>query len=201
MRLVVQEFMSIDGVVQSPQYPDEDSSGGFTRGGWNMPFMDEDAMRWTVEGIQSADAFLFGRGTFEAFAKHWQNAPPEQAPPEIAGPLASRPKLVASTTLRGPLSWSNSRLLEGDAVESVREEKGHGSGTLLCVGSPGLASSLLAGDLVDELRLMIDPVLIGSGKRAFPQKDTVQRFDVSALRTTGAGAILASFVRRSEPSH
>lgn len=199
MRLVVQEFMSLDGVVQSPQYPDEDPSGGFTRGGWNMPYMDEDAMRWTVEGIGSADAFLFGRGTFEAFAKHWASAPPEQAPPDLAGPLNSLPKLVASTTLREPLAWSNARLLAGDVEQTVRKEKQRGSGSLLCIGSPGLVRTLLAADLVDELRLMIDPVLVGSGKRAFPHGDTLRRFDVKSMRTTSTGAILASFVRHSEP--
>lgn len=198
MRLVVQEFMSLDGVVQSPQYPDEDASGGFTRGGWNMPYMDEAAMRWTVEGIQSADAFLFGRGTFEAFAKHWASAPPEQAPPELAGPLNSRPKLVASTTLREPLAWSNARLLAGDVARAVREEKRRGGGTLLCIGSPGLVRTLLAADVVDELRLMIDPVLVGSGKRAFPHGDVLRRFNVKSTQTTSAGAILASFVRQPE---
>lgn len=200
MRLVVQEFMSLDGVVQAPSYPDEDTSAGFTRGGWNIPYMDEDALRWTIEGVQSADAYLFGRGTFEMFAKHWPNASPAQAPPPLAEPLNSRPKFVASTTLREPLGWSHAQLLKGDVVQAVRDKKHSTKGTLLCIGSPGLARTLLEADLVDELRIMIDPLLLGSGKRAFPEGSALRRFEVKSSRATRLGAILATYTRAKDPA-
>lgn len=193
MRLVVQEYMSLDGIVQAPSYPDEDTSGGFTRGGWNAPYIDEDALRWTIESVQSADAYLLGRGTFEMFAKHWPNASPAEAPPPLAEPLNSRPKFVASTTLREPLGWSHAQLLRGDVVQAVWGKKHSGNGTLLCIGSPGLARTLLEADLVDELRLMIDPVLLGSGKRVFPEGNALRRFEVKASRTTRLGAILVTY--------
>lgn len=195
MRLAVQEFMSLDGIVQAPSYPDEDTSSGFTQGGWNMPYMDEDALQWTVEGVQGGDAYLLGRGTFEMFAKHWPKASAAEAPPPLAEPLNSRPKFVASTTLQEPLGWSNAQVLTGDVVQAVRHKKRTGSGMLLCIGSPGLARTLLEADLVDEIRLMIDPVLLGSGKRAFPEGGTLRRFEVKAARTTKGGAILATYTR------
>lgn len=198
MRIVVQEFMSLDGVVQAPSYPDEDTSAGFHRGGWNMAYMDEEALRWTIEGVQRADAYLFGRGTFEMFARHWPNASPAEAPPPLAEPLNARPKLVASTTLREPLGWSRAKLLKGDVRQAVREERQRGTGTLLCIGSPVLARTLLEADLVDELRLMIDPLLLGSGKRAFPEGGGLRRFEVKALRTTKVGAILATYTRAKD---
>lgn len=200
MRLVVQEFMSLDGVVQAPSYREEDTSSGFRRGGWNVAFMDEDARRWTVEGVQSADAFLFGRGTFQMFAKHWPNASPAEAPPVLAEPLNTRPKLVASTTLREPLGWSGAELLKGDVVKAVRERKREGDGILLCIGSPGLARTLLEADLVDALRLMIDPVLLGPGKRAFPEAGAQGRFDLEWSQRTTLGAILATYARSEEPA-
>jgi len=196
MRLAVQEFMSLDGVVQAPNYPGEDTSAGFSKGGWNVPYMDEDALRWTIEGVQSADAYLFGRGTFEMFAKHWPNASLAEAPPPLAEPLNSRPKFVASTTLREPLPWSHAQLLQGDVVAALSEKKRSGDGTLLCIGSPGLAKTLLDADLVDELRLMIDPVLLGTGKRAFPEGVALRRFEVKEARTTKTGAILATYSRK-----
>lgn len=198
MRLVVQEYMSLDGVVQAPSYPGEDASAGFSKGGWNVPYMDEDALRWTIEGVQSADAYLFGRGTFEMFAKHWPSA--SDAPPPLADPLNTRPKLVASTTLREPLAWSHAQLLKGDVVGAVRHKKEGGDGTLLCIGSPRLASTIIEADLADELRLMIDPVLLGSGKRAFPEGGALRRFEVKEARPTRAGAILATYARAKGPA-
>lgn len=200
MRLIVQEYMSLDGIVQAPMYPDEDASGGFDRGGWNMPYMDEDALRWTVEGVQGADAFLFGRGTFVAFAKHWSTAPADQAPPALADPLNLRPKFVVSMTLREPLGWSHSQLLRGDAARAVLDTKRNRHGTLLCIGSPRLARTLLEADLVDALRLMIDPVLVGSGKRAFPDAKGLRRFELQSSQTTRSGAILAAYGRLPTPA-
>src|SRR5262245_40276529 len=113
-RVIVNEFISLDGVAQAPGGPDEDTSGGFRHGGWHMRYMEdreEDARRWVLESIVGAGGFLLGRRTYEIFAAYWPNATQDQQ--VIAEPLNTKPKYVASTTLTEPLEWRNSRLLEG----------------------------------------------------------------------------------------
>src|SRR5919198_130839 len=125
-KLVVNEFMSLDGVAQAPGGADEDRSGGFAHGGWHMTYMgDELARRWVVANIVEAGGFLLGRRTYEIFAAYWPNAPEEEQ--VVAEPLNTKPKYVASTTLADPLEWQNSTLLEGDlreAVAALKEENG-----------------------------------------------------------------------------
>lgn len=158
------EWMSLDGVVQSPMYPDEDTSGGFRHGGWHGPYLDEVAQEWVTETIASADAYLFGRGTYDRFAAYWPTAGPEVR--VLAEPLNTRPKYVASHRPLTP-EWSGAVRLDGDVRDVLGRMKGTEAGTLLLIGSPGLAQSLLAWSFVDELRLMVDPVVVGSGKRLF----------------------------------
>ncbi len=164
-KLIATEWMSLDGVVQAPSYPEEDRSGGFDRGGWHTRYFDDLSMNWVVETVGGAGGYVLGRGTYEIFAGHWPSASEEEQ--ALAEPLNTRPKSVASTTLIEPLEWQHSALLRGDVGEAVRALKAEDGDDLLVIGSPGLVQSLLAHDLLDEVRVMIDPLLVGAGKRLF----------------------------------
>ena len=157
--------MTLDGVVQAPGYADEDVTGGFGHGGWHTRYLDDLSMNWVIDNVRGAGGYLLGRGTYEIFAAHWPEAPEEQQ--VLAGPLNALPKYVASTTLGEPLGWRNSRLLRGDIGAAVRALKAEGGKDLHMIGSPGLVQTLMALGLLDELRLMIDPLVAGGGKRLF----------------------------------
>jgi len=190
-KLIVTEWMSLDGVAQSPAYPDEDPSGGFRHGGWHPPYFDDLSMKWVLDNVTSAAAYLLGRRTYEVFAAHWPNASPQERP--LAEPLNRRPKYVASKTLTKPLAWQNSTLLEGDVAAAVAELKQETRGDLLVIGSTGLLHTLLEHDLVDELRLMIDPIVVGGGKRVFRDDGALRRLRLSHSQITATGAMLATY--------
>ena len=168
-KLIANEFMSMDGVAQAPSYPDEDADGAFGHGGWHTPFLDEVSMTRLIENVTSAGRYLLGRRTYQIFAAHWPHAAGEEQ--ALAQPLNERPKYIASTTLSEPLDWQNSRLLQGDVADSVKALKTNQQGDIHLIGSPMLARTLLEQNLIDELRLMIDPILLGAGKRIFPDSD------------------------------
>src|ERR1700758_2943060 len=111
-KLIAIEWMSLDGVVQAPSYPDEDRTGGFDRGRWHTRYFDDFSMNWVIESVRGAGGYLLGRGTYEIFAAHWPKAPAEQQ--VLAEPLNTLPKYVASPTLGEPLGWQNSTSLRGD---------------------------------------------------------------------------------------
>jgi dihydrofolate reductase len=160
MRIVaVNTFMSLDGVMQSPGGPEEDPTGGFTHGGWGVNYFDDEMM----EQVGEADPYelLLGRGTYEIFAAHW---PYDEGP--IADRLNSTRKHVASTTLE-QVDWNNSTLINGDVAEYVATLKSEEGPEIQVHGSPGLIQTLLEHDLIDEFRMWIFPVVIGSGKRFF----------------------------------
>src|SRR5439155_8783768 len=125
-KLVVQEWMSLDGVVQAPGAPDEDTSGGFAHGAWSLPYFDQAAQEWVMRHLSDAGGFLLGRRTFEVFASYWPNASEEEQ--VIAEPMNTKPKDVASTTLTGPLEWENSTVLEGEVDQAVAAVKPEGGG-------------------------------------------------------------------------
>jgi dihydrofolate reductase len=189
--LIVNEWMTLDGVVQSPSSPDEDPSGGFEHGGWHLPFVDEAFMRWVVETVTSAGAYLFGRRTYEIFAAHWPTASADEQ--VLAVPLGARPKYVASTTLTEPLGWQNSTLLKGDVATAVAALKREEGGDILVVGSTELVRTLLEHGLVDELRLIIDPVVVGGGKRLFHDGGALRTLRLVDSRVTSTGAIIATY--------
>src|SRR5918994_1250777 len=164
-KVIVNEFMSLDGVVQAPGGADEDPSGGFEHGGWHLGYFDELAQRWVLGSIVDAGGFLLGRRTSEIFAAYWPNAPAEEQ--VIAEPLNTKPKYVASTTLSDPLEWQNSTVLQGNVAEAVATLKQQDGADVHVIGSAELVRSLIERDLVDELRLMIDPLLLGGGKGIF----------------------------------
>jgi dihydrofolate reductase len=157
--LAVNTFMSLDGVMQSPGGPDEDPTGGFTLGGWGVTYFDEEMMGRMAE----ADPYelLLGRGTYEIFAAHW---PYETGP--IADHLNGTRKHVASTTLK-QVDWNNATLITGDVPDYIAALKRQDGPEIQVHGSPGLIQTLLEHDLIDEFRMWIFPLVIGTGKRAF----------------------------------
>jgi len=191
-KLIVQEWMTLDGVVQAPGAADEDPSGGFGHGGWSLPYFDEVAMKWAVENVAAAGGYLLGRRTYEVFAAHWPTASEAEQP--LAEPLNTKPKYVASTTLSEPLEWRNSTVLEGDvagAVAALKQQED--GGDLLVIGSPQLVQTLVGQDLVDEFRVMIDPLVVGGGKRLFGDDGALRRLRLLDSQVTTTGAILATW--------
>ena len=162
-KLIVTEFVTLDGVAQAPGGPDEDRDGGFAHGGWQAPVEDEESDGAVFEQAASMDALLLGRRTYEIFAGYWPSAPQEIP---FTGLLNGVPKYVASRTLAGPLAWQGSTLVAGDLAESItalkeRHDEVH------VIGSLDLVQSLLRFGLVDRLHLWLYPLLLGSGKRVF----------------------------------
>jgi dihydrofolate reductase len=190
------EFMTLDGVVQSPSSPAEDPSGGFSRGGWHVPPAGDPVFqKWMMGSIAAAGGFLLGRGTYEIIAAHWPSASPEEQ--VLAEPLNTRPKYVASTSLAEPLAWRNSTLLQGDVAQAVRALKEQPGGDLLAIGSPQLVQTLLEHDVIDELRVMIDPVIVGEGKRLF-REGALHTLRLVDSQVTGTGAIIATYARAGD---
>jgi dihydrofolate reductase len=164
-KLVVTEFVTLDGVAQAPGGPDEDRERGFPHGGWQAPLVDHESGSVMFERVRSMDALLLGRKTYEIFADYWPTAPDEIP---FTALLNRVPKYVASRTLTGPLTWEGSTLLMGDLVESVtavreRHDEVH------VIGSLDLVQSLLRSGLIDRLHLWQYPLLLGSGKRVFAE--------------------------------
>ncbi|HEU5064792.1 MAG TPA: dihydrofolate reductase family protein [Gaiellaceae bacterium] len=190
-KVIVTEFLALDGTAQAPGGPEEDTSGGFQHGGWHMQYVDEAFMDRVRNGIEDAGGFLLGRRTYEIFAGYWPNDP--EAPPELAEPLNTKPKHVASTTLTGELEWQNSRVLEGNLPESVTALKEENGGDLLVIGSTELVQALIEHDLVDEFRLVIDPLLVGGGKRIFPDDGALRPLKLVDHEVTSTGSIIATY--------
>jgi dihydrofolate reductase len=190
-KVIVSEWMSLDGVVQAPGNADEDPSGGFAHGGWHLQYFDDLSQERVVESISGAGGFLFGRRTYEILAAYWPNAPEEEQ--VIAEPLNSLPKYVASTTLGEPLEWQNSTLLQGDIAGEVAALKEEDGKDLQVIGSTKLVQTLFEHDLVDELSLMIDPLVLGGGKRIFPDDGVGRPLRLVNSEVTTTGAILATY--------
>src|SRR4051794_18893730 len=190
--LVVTTFLTLDGVMQAPGGPQEDPSGGFPHGGWLVPFADEDMGRQMVEWFAPAQDFLLGRFTYETFVAYWPQVSVEEDP--IAAALNGKPKHVASRTLTS-LGWSGARLIEGDVVPAVRELVAEDGGELQVHGSAGLVQTLLENDLVDELRLIVFPVVLGEGKRLFGTGTMPSTWRLTASRSTSTGALIAVYRR------
>jgi dihydrofolate reductase len=190
-KVIVNEWMTLDGVVQAPGAADEDTDGGFEHGGWHLRYFDDISRKWVVENLTEAGGFLFGRRTYENFAAHWPNASEEEQ--VIAQPLNTRPKYVASTTLTDPLGWQNSTVLQGDLAEAVVALKQLDGNDLLVIGSTKLVQTLIEHDLVDEFRLMIDPLVLGSGKRIFHDDGPLRPLRLLDSQVTTTGAIIATY--------
>ena len=190
-KIIVNEFTSLDGVVQGPGGADEDTTGGFRHGGWHMHYLDDVSRQRVLAGIVEAGGFLLGRRTYDIFAGYWPNAPEEEQ--AIAEPLNSKPKWVASRTLEGELAWQNSTVLEGDLASAVAALKDEDGGDIHVIGSSELVRTLLEEGLVDELWLMIDPVVLGGGKRIFGDDGALRSLRLVDSDVTSGGAILATY--------
>jgi dihydrofolate reductase len=190
-KVIVQEWMTLDGVVQAPGAADEDTTGGFKYGGWHLRYFDDLSQKWVVEDLAAAGGFLLGRRTYEGFAAHWPNASEEEQ--IVAQPLNTRPKYVASRTLTEPLEWQNSTVLQGDVAKAVAALKQEDGGDLLVIGSTELVQTLIEHDLVDEFHLMIDPLIVGGGKRIFRDDGALRPLRLVDSKVTTTGAILATY--------
>jgi dihydrofolate reductase len=166
-KLIINEQLSLDGVMQGPGGPDEDTSGGFQHGGWAMEYFDESMGKAAGEGMGSSGSILLGRKTYEIFAGYW---PHQEDDVPFASFLNTVPKYVASRTLQEPLGWSNSHLLKGVVAEAVRKLKQEDGGDIMVLGSGELAQTLMEHGLIDIYDLWVDPIVLGTGKRLFREE-------------------------------
>ena len=197
MRIVISDFMSLDGVVQAPGGREEDTEGGFAHGGWSMPYFDEAAMGPVLDEVMSrTEALLFGRRTWQVMAAAW----PSRAGDPFADRMNEIPKYVASRTLsQDDLSWTNSTLLPADdVIGAVRQLRARDGGDMQVMGSASLARTLISNDLVDEFRLMIEPVILGGGKRLFPDDGRARPLELVSTSTSSTGVHICTY-RPSEP--
>jgi dihydrofolate reductase len=192
VRIVVSEFISLDGVVQAPGGQEEDTDGGFAHGGWSMPFFDPDVMGPAFDDMKdTTDALLYGRRTWQVMAGAW----PGRAGDPFADWINAAPKYVASRTLTdADLNWSNSRLLPADdalgAIEGLRAEPG---GDINILGSSNLVTQLVAAGMVDEYRLMIEPIILGGGKSIFPTDGEARPLELVSTTTTSTGVHVCTY--------
>jgi dihydrofolate reductase len=193
--LIVNTFLTLDGVMQAPGGPEEDPTGGFTYGGWSVNYWDE-AMGKKMEESMGPDHpfdLLLGRKTYEIFAAYWPHNPDQPG----AAELNAATKFIASRTL-DKVEWENSYLLEGDLADAVKELKEQDGPSIHVHGSADLIQSLLANDLVDELRLMIFPLVLGSGKRLFDEGTIPASFEVTDSQTATTGVLLVNYKRAGD---
>jgi dihydrofolate reductase len=197
-KLTMTTFVSLDGVMQAPGGPDEDTSGGFTHGGWQFPYADEEFGRFITGIFDAADAFLLGRTTYEIFAAYW----PRVTDP--ADPVASRlnrlPKYVASNRLE-KAEWHDTTILRGDVVAQIADLKRRYANEIQIHGSRGLAQTLLQHDVIDEYRLLINPVVLGHGKRLFEPGAAPRALELVESRTTSTGVVICIYRPAGKPKY
>jgi dihydrofolate reductase len=185
MRLTLHTFLTIDGVMQGPGGVEEDSADGFERGGWLVPYADQDMGEIVNSWFEKTEAILLGRTTYAVMFPYWsQVSDPKDL---VAAKLNGLPKYVASSTLRDP-EWQHTTVLNGELLDQVRELKQRPGGELQVHGSCVLARALHAAGLVDEYRLLVFPVVVGAGKRLFTDDAPASGFSVVDSRFTSAGA-------------
>jgi dihydrofolate reductase len=199
MKLTTMTQVTVDGVMQgNGAASDEDRKGGFTRGGWAMGVFDRETMTLIQETYQRADAFLFGRRTYELFAPYWGAA--ERAGHPIADALTMKPKYVASTTLTDP-QWADTTVLSGDLAAAVGELKANPGGELQVHGSGALTRWLLENDLVDEMTLLVVPVVLGQGARLFPETGPDIALELIESRADAEGVTIQVFRPAGRPQY
>lgn len=199
MRIIISEFISLDGVVQAPGGPDEDTDGGFKHGGWSGEFFDPESMQAPMsEVMDRTAALLYGRRTWEVMASAW----PERAGDPYADQLNAMKKYVVSRTLSAEDAsqrWNNTTLLsgkgsDGDAVDSIRSLRaGGGDGGLLVWGSASLVRQLVENDLVDEYQLMVEPILLGGGKKIFASDGRARPLELISLTQAKTGVVICAY--------
>jgi dihydrofolate reductase len=190
MRLTVTTFVTLDGVYQAPGGPDEDDERGFRHGGWSFPYADEDSGAVIVGWITKADAFLLGRKTYDIFASYWPKVTDPADP--IASRLNALPKYVVSGSKR-PLQWHNSHLVTGDVPTEIAKLKQLPGDELQVHGSGNLVHTLIRHGLADEYQLLVYPVILGTGKRLFPDGDIAAALRLTGSKTTGKGVQILTY--------
>jgi dihydrofolate reductase len=196
VQVTLTTFLSLDGVMQGPGGPAEDLSGGFKQGGWMVPYADEVMGQFVTDWFEAADAFLLGRTTYEIMAAYWPQVPDGD---EVARKLNSLPKYVISKTL-DEVTWNNSTLIRGDPVKEVVKLKGEAGQELQIHGSGNLAQTLIQYGLIDEYRLWFHPLVLGSGKRLFPEGATPITLRLIETRTTSTGVVIHVYQPAGKPA-
>ncbi|WP_314174903.1 dihydrofolate reductase family protein [Streptomyces winkii] len=197
--LTLTTFVSLDGVMQAPGGPREDTSGDFEQGGWVVPYVDADMGSFMSKTIADADGFVLGRRTYEIFAAHWPAVTDPDDP--VATKLNTLPKYVASTTLK-TADWHNTTLLSGNIPHQVAELKKQHHGTELQIhGSGILAQTLMAHDLIDEFRLLIYPVVLGGGRRLFTEGSLPTALRLRDSTNTGTGIAIHTYTWEGRPQY
>lgn len=198
MKLSMTTFLTLDGVYQGPGGPSEDTSGGFTQGGWLVPFFDEDLGVYMDSVFAPAEGFVLGRRTYDIFAASWPKMNDPDDP--VGGKLNSLPKYVASTTLTNP-EWNNSTVLGGDVVTEVAKLKEQPGGELQIHGSGNLAQTLFDANLIDIFHIIVFPVVLGTGKRLFPEGRTPSSLKLTDLTSTAGGVTMQTFEYNGSPTY
>lgn len=192
MRIVISDFISLDGVVQAPGGREEDTDGGFTHGGWSMKYFDPEAMGPVLgEVMEKTEALLFGRRTWQVMASAW----PGRAGDPFADRMNEIPKYVVSRALgEADLNWTNTTLLPADdAIGAVRDLRAKTGGDIQVMGSASLATQLIENDLVDEYRLMIEPIVLGGGKRLFPDDGQARPLELVSTKVSSTGVHICTY--------
>ncbi len=194
MRITISEFISLDGVVQAPGGPEEDTDGGFAQGGWSQPFFDPEVMGSAIADVQArTDALLYGRRTFQGMAGAW----PDRAGDPYADWINGVQKYVVSDTLRdADITWGPTTIIRrADLVKSVNELQAQPGGEVNVWGSPSLVRALLEHDLVDEMNLLIEPIILGGGKSIFPADGIARTFTLVEQKTASTGVQVCRYER------
>jgi len=195
MRIILSEFISLDGVVQAPGGKDEDTDGGFQHGGWSMPYFDPDSMGTVIDEVMDrTEALLFGRRTWDGMAAAW----PGRAGDPYADQMNAFPKYVVSRTLSAEEAasrWNNTTLLGGgDGIEAIRSLRASGGdGGLQVWGSASLARQLVENDLVDEYQLMLEPIVLGGGKTIFPSDGQARPLELVSVKQAPTGVLICAY--------
>ena len=195
MRIILSDFMSLDGVVQAPGGKDEDTDGEFRNGGWSGPFFDPESMGAVIgEVMARTDALLFGRRTWDGMAAAW----PGRAGDPYADQMNAIPKYVASRTLsaeEASARWNNTTLLGGDdAIDAIRSLRTSGSDAGLQIwGSASLARQLVENDLVDEYQLMLEPIMLGGGKTIYPSDGRARPLELVSVKQAPTGVLICAY--------
>ncbi len=186
-KLTVSAMVSLDGVMQAPGAPKEDTTGGFKYGGWTSPYANDEGLKNVVEWLSQAGGFLLGRKTYQIFAGYWPKVTDPNNP--IAGPLNNLPKYVASKTLKR-VEWNNSKLLKGNIVPAIKKLKAAEGKDLQVHGSSGLLQTLLKAQLIDEFRIVTFPVVLGKGKRLFGSGTVPGAMELVDTKRTSTGVVI-----------
>ena len=189
-KIVVFNSLTLDGVMQAPGRADEDRRGGFQHGGWAIEYSDPVMASVAGQGMATGGGILFGRRTYEDFYSFW---PKQTDNNPFTGVLNNTPKYVASTTLSEPLPWSNSTLLKGDIGQAVARLKEENGGDIVILGSGELIRSLMPRNLIDEYILLIHPLILGSGRRLFPDRGSLARLQLVDTKPTTTGVVIATY--------